>query len=84
MDFSQAWDALAIGDAVSVSDGSPAPSANVEGFPYKCWKSHNFSGTVAEKIDGPPRAMRIDQEPDEAGSVVGYVLAEGVGHSFSA
>jgi hypothetical protein len=68
---------------VTVSDGTPPPSANVDGWPYKCWRSHNFSGTLAEKIDGPPRSLRSTC-PDESGSVIGYTVMEGAGHSFTA
>lgn len=89
MDFAGAWDALSVGDSVTVSDGTPPPSANVDGWPYKCWRSHNFTGTLVEKIDpesapgGPPRSMRFELAPNEDGNVIGYQVVEGVGHSFT-
>jgi hypothetical protein len=84
MTFEEAWEALEIGDAVTVSDGTPAPSANTEGWPYMCWRSHNFSGTLTAKNEGPPRSLQIDMAPNEAGSVIGYAVAEGVTHTFTA
>lgn len=83
MDFAEAWNALDVGNAVTVGNGTPPPSANTDGWPYKCWKSHNFTGTLIAKNEGPPRTMQIDQAADEAGTVVGYQVVEGVGHSFT-
>lgn len=84
MDFAEAWDALSIGDTVTVSDGTPPPSANTDGWPYRCWRSHNFTGTLVAKNDGPPRSLQIELPPDDAGSVIGYQVVECIAHSFTA
>jgi hypothetical protein len=82
MDFAQAWETLSIGDQVAVSNGKPPPSANTEGVPYKAWRSHNFTGELVEKIDGPFRAMRFDLPVDEAGTIIGFTVLEAIAHSY--
>ena len=68
---------------MNVSDGTPEPS-NPAGVPWRAWRSHNFTGTLAEKIDGAPRAMRFELAPNDAGNVIGYTVLEAVPHSFEA
>lgn len=84
MDFALAWVAFNVGDNVTVSTGKPPPSTNVDGVPFKTWRSNNFTGTLAEKIDGEWRKMRFELPPLSGGSVIGYVLVEGAGHTFEA
>ena len=84
MDFAQAWDILSIGDLVAVANGKPPPSANTEGVPYKAWRSHNFTGALVEKIDGPFRAMRFELPADELGTVIGFTVQDAVPHTFEA
>lgn len=84
MDFATAWDTLAIGATVTVSDGTAPPSTNTDGVPYKAWRSHNFTGTLAAKVPGDFRGMRFDLPPTENGSVVGYIITEAAEHSFAA
>lgn len=83
MDFAAAWDALAPGDQVAVSDGRPSPSANPASMAARIWRSHNFAGVLVEKIDGPPRALRFDLAADGAGNVIGFSVVEGFGHLFT-
>jgi hypothetical protein len=83
MDFAQAWEELAIGDVVTVSNGRPCPSTNRGGLPYRLWRSHNFTGVLVEMSEGEAgRTMRFELAADASGSVVGYSVAEGGGHGF--
>lgn len=84
MTFDEAWD-LAIDTVVTVRTGPP-PSTNTEGYPYKAWKSHNFTGTLEEKItrDGW-RYLRFEVNADETPEAVEYLaheIPEGGAHSF--
>jgi ribonucleotide reductase alpha subunit len=71
-----------VGDVVKVSDGTRAPS-NQHGIPYRAWMSHNFTGTLVEKIDGDLRAMRIEMAP-EPGFTIAFDVSEEVYHTFEA
>lgn len=81
MTFEEAWDALAIGDTVTVSDGTPPPT-NPDGMPYRAWVSHNFSGELLEKIDGDWRAMKI-QRAAVGAATVAYTVQEAISHTFT-
>lgn len=81
MDFAEAWTAFAIGDRVKVSDGTPPPSSNTTGMPYRAWRSHNFTGTLIAKIDGDYRGLQIECDP-EAGATIAFTVAEGIPHTF--
>ncbi|MFL6864106.1 MAG: hypothetical protein ACJ8DZ_14015 [Allosphingosinicella sp.] len=82
MDFAEAWDALGVGDQAAVSNGQPRPPGTDTSFAVKVWRSHNFTGTLAEKPPGPPRGLRFDLPADANGTVIGYTVLEGVGHIF--
>lgn len=86
MTFDEFWTAANLGDALSVRDGTPSPS-NVEGNPYKMWKSHNFDGILREKVTADGwRYLRIEVDPDETPEEVeflAYDVAEGIGHTFT-
>lgn len=82
IDFARAWVDLSLGDQVAVSNGLVEPATGADSLEHRIWRSHNFAGTVAEKIDGPPRAMRIEFE-GEGGSLIGFTVTEGEGHSFA-
>lgn len=81
--FAEIWDTSEIGDEVTVANGSPEPATGPDSLDHKVWRSHNFTGSVAEKIEGDVRAMRIDLPANDAGNVVGFVVCEGDGHSFT-
>jgi hypothetical protein len=81
MDFAAAWDAFAIGDRVKVSDGTPPPSTNTNGMPYRAWRSHNFTGTLIAKIDGEYRGLQIQCAPD-GDATIAFTVAEGLPHTF--
>lgn len=83
MDFDQAWKTMDVGDQVKISNGRPPPSMNKQGKPFKAWRSHNFTGTIKQKIDGEWRSMVIMMDPDENGNQVGYTVQEGIGHVFT-
>lgn len=80
MTFDEVWAAAVIGDVVSVSDGRAAPGGALGDRRYNLWRSHNFSGALLEKIDGPPRMLRIA----DAGNpkAVAYDVSEAVLHTF--
>lgn len=83
MQFSDVWNEIAIGTVLSVSDGRPPPSTNTSGVPYKAWKSHNFTGILKEKVEQEDwRYLRFELEPDKNGNIIGFTLAEGIGHFF--
>lgn len=77
--FAAAWDRVDISTGLSVSDGTSEP-ADTSSLEWAAWRSHNFSGTVAAKLDGPPRALRIAFD-----TLVGsfaYDVAEDDRHQF--
>lgn len=80
MTFEEAWDTLAIGDECAVSNAEPQPT-NIFGDPFKAWRSHNFTGTLVEKIDGDQRAMRFELPPSLA-YVIAFTVLEIVPHTF--
>lgn len=81
MTFEEAWDGLQVGDRVAVSDGTPAPPES-QVRRYWLWRSHNFEGALVEKVDGPPRLLKIEQ--DKAGGArVAYSVAEWPEHTFT-
>ena len=85
MDFEQAWNSLAVGDVVKVSDGTPPPSTNTEGLPFRLWRSHNFVGELEEKIGDGWRQMRFrlheDASPEEV-EYLAYTIADGSPETF--
>lgn len=83
MDFASAWDGIALGDALTVSNGAIEPLSGPDSIDHRAWRSHNFGGVLSEKIDGSPRQMRVDLPADSGGNVIGYLIREGEGHSFT-
>lgn len=86
MNFGDAWAAFGIDDQVEVSNGKAPPSIGT-GPAYKAWRSNNFTGTVADKIDGDYRVMRVrmvdaDFAPDAEDNAIIWTLVEGAGHDF--
>lgn len=85
INFAAAWE-LPLNTWVKVSDGTPPPSANKEGNPYRAWKSHNFVGQIEERIDMDGwRSLKIVLDNDETPDVVDYMaytIQEGVFHTF--
>lgn len=81
MTFEEAWNSLAIGDEVTVTDRTPEPT-NSAGMPWRAWRSHNFTGRLIDKIDGEWRAMKIEMAP-EGGATVAYTVQEAVPHTFA-
>lgn len=79
IDFATAWDHLDIGDQLTASNGAIEP-ADPESLDHRVWRSHNFSGVIAEKIDGEPRQMRIELPANEHGAVIGYLIDVFGGH----
>jgi hypothetical protein len=83
MDFSQAWESANVGDYLTVSDGIAMPSL-IGGMPWRCWRSHNFTGRLVDKVDGQigRRAMRFELAPHGRASIA-YTIHETGGHSFA-
>lgn len=86
MTFDEIFTGAAIGAIVSVSNGAPAPPPSAA-FRYACWRSHNFSGALLEKIDADgssPRRMLIqDSDPGAPCSHRAFEIREDVEHSFA-
>jgi hypothetical protein len=72
MNFAVAYEALAIGQRVRVSNGQPAPAGGVE---FNIWKSHNHEGEVVSKQGGAFRTIRVQLDEAE-GVQVAYDVAE--------
>lgn len=83
MNFSEAWDTLSAGDSVAVSNGDPPPQALADSIPMRVWRSHNFTGTLVEKIDGSPRLLRFNLPLNAEGNTIGFSVAEDVPHAFA-
>lgn len=81
MNFDEAWESAEIGAIVSVSDGRAAPPGGLGSMRYNLWRSHNFSGALMEKIDGPPRVLRIADAANP--KAVAYDVSEAAAHVFS-
>lgn len=85
MDFSTAWN-LPIGTRLKVSNGVPPPSTNKEGMPYRVWRSHNFVGTLEEKINFEGwRSLKIALDNNDTPDIVEYLaysVQEDVFHTF--
>lgn len=85
MNFEQAWTDLKIDDLVRVSDGNPPPS-NTTGTAYNAWRSHNFVGTLEEKIERNGwRYLKFEVLPSDVPENVVYLayeVADGPNHTF--
>jgi hypothetical protein len=84
MTFDEVFTDTPIGALLQVSDGRPSPPPKAVQR-VREWRSHNFSGPLLEKIEATetaPRRMKI-RAIDEPGLVVEYVVAEGIGHTFT-
>ena len=82
MSFGAAFATFALGDSVVVANGNPEPSKS-GGVPWRIWRSHNFTGTLIEKVEGVPRQM-VFQLPEEGGVRTSYTIVDGLGHNFTA
>lgn len=81
LSFSSAFATLAIGSSITVANGLPEPT-KTDGVPWRVWRSHNFTGTLVEKISGMPRKIVFQLPPD--GNVhASYTVVEGLGHNFN-
>jgi hypothetical protein len=78
-DFAKAWEKLAEGEEIRVSDGSIEPSIDDQML-RNAWGSHNHSGILAEKIDGPVRAFAVEVAIGD--NLVRYTVSEAVPHRF--
>lgn len=86
LNFNEVWDNVVEGETITVSDGTPPPSSNTQGVPYKAWKSHNFTGILEAKISKNNwRYLRLEvtntSTPSEV-SYLAYEIAEGGNHRF--
>ena len=82
MSFGATFASVEIGQEVIVSNGNPEPT-KIGGVPWRIWRSHNFTGTLIEKVEGVPRQMVI-QLPEEGGVRTSYTIVDGRGHNFTA
>jgi hypothetical protein len=80
MKFAEAWDTLAVGASVKVSDGRPPPNGQM---PFNAWRSHNFTGVIIDKIPGDFRAMQIEVHQEDY-PMIAYRVEEAVDHDFQA
>lgn len=81
MTFDEVWDGVAIGAIVSVSNGRSAPPGGLGAPRYNLWRSHNFSGALLEKREGPPRILVIADAANP--KAVAYEVAADVAHTFA-
>jgi hypothetical protein len=56
--FADIWERAQIGTLLRVSNGQPEP-ADPASAEWMAWLSHNHSGTVIDRHDGPPRALCV-------------------------
>jgi hypothetical protein len=77
--FAEAWLAIEPGEEIRVCDGSIEPQLDDLQL-RNAWRSHNHVGTLAEKIEGPVRAIAVDVAI-EAGTIR-YAVSEAVPHTF--
>ena len=85
MTFEEVWDTVEIGMVITVSDGRSEPGGGLGSFRYNAWRSHNFSGSLVEKLEAggsQPRRLRIADAASPAVNVL-YDVAENVSHTFS-
>lgn len=86
MTFEEVWDTVAIDTVVTISDGTPPPTTNTQGPAYMGWFSHNFTGTLEEKIErGSWKYMKFEVLPidtPEAVEYLAYEIVQGPGHTF--
>jgi hypothetical protein len=87
MTFEDIWNDIELETVIAVSNGRPPPSTNIEGIPYKAWKSHNFTGTLEEKIERNNwRYLRFEVLNNETSDQViylAYEIPEGGLHTFT-
>lgn len=80
MTFEEVFAGAEIGAVLAVSNGKTAPPESAA-FRYNIWRSHNFTGALLEKIDGPPRRLVIADA--EAPILRSFTVAEEYGHVFT-
>ena len=84
--FQLTWDTIPLNTTIKVSDGNPPPSTNKEGNPYKIWKSHNFIGTLEDKIDREGwRYLKFQVNNEFTPNPVDYLayeVAETINHNY--
>lgn len=83
MTFDDVYESVAVGAVVSVSNGAPKPPERAR-LRYACWRSHNFSGALLEKLAPPDQAARalVIEAANEPGLKLAYTIVEGAGHTF--
>jgi hypothetical protein len=86
MTFDDIWNGTELETVVAVNNGKPPPSTNVEGIPYKAWKSHNFTGTLEEKVERDGwQYLRFEvltsETPDQV-AYLAYEIPKGGSHTF--
>lgn len=80
MDFAAAWTTLSVGEDVIVTDGRPEPEM-AGSLDWKVWASHNFTGELMEKMDGPPRKLRFRRVVGDS-AILSYETGEDMSYSF--
>ena len=87
MTFEEIWNSVELETVVTISNGAPPPSTNTQGIPYMAWRSHNFTGTLEEKINRNGwRYLKFEVLADttpEAVVYLAYEVAENVTHQFT-
>lgn len=82
--FDDAFDILEVGTEVTVTCGETEPR---RGTPeWANWRHHHHTGWLVEKVEGPPRVLRIELPEEEIAPGVTstpiYDVVEGGNHLF--
>lgn len=86
MTFDDIWNNADLETLITVSKDGPPPSVT-SGVAYQAWRSHNFTGTLEDKVTKNGwRYLRFevlsDTTPDEV-EYLAYEVADGLGHAFT-
>ena len=82
MTFDDVFAGVAVGAVLAVSDGKAAPPESAR-LRFACWRSHNFTGALLQKL-GPAGGARglVIEAVNAPGLKIAYTVLEGPAHTF--